>query len=125
MEELGKEFVESASEMVPEEMADNLMPVLTHLLPDADSQRRWLQQMVTRLGMVGGLETVNQEENAAQEAAAIPAQIPARPKKAPVLVSPPRTKRLNVEDLVEWGDEYCMYCSKEDPTADPSLPKHR
>jgi hypothetical protein len=37
MEELGKEFEESAGELAPEEMADNLMPVLTHLLPDAES----------------------------------------------------------------------------------------
>jgi hypothetical protein len=29
MQELGKEFVEGAGELVPEEMADNLMPVLT------------------------------------------------------------------------------------------------
>jgi hypothetical protein len=34
MEELGKEFVESAGELVPEEMADNLIPVLNHLLPN-------------------------------------------------------------------------------------------
>jgi hypothetical protein len=115
MEGLGKEFVESAGELAPEEMADNLMPVLTHLLPDADSQRRWLQQMLTRLGMVGGLEAANVTGNATQQAATVAAQIPARPKRAPVLVSPPRTKRLKVDELVEW-DEYCMYCSKEDPT---------
>jgi hypothetical protein len=117
MEELGKEFVESAGEMEPEEMADNLIPVLNHLLPDADSQRRWLQQMLTRLGIVGGLEATNIPANATQEAAAaaVTAQIPARPKRAPVLISPPRTKRLKVDELVEWG-AYCMYCSKEDPT---------
>jgi hypothetical protein len=115
MEDLGKEFVESAGELVPEEMADNLMPVLTHLLPDAESRQRWLQQMVTRLGMVGGFEGGNLPVNASQEALSIAAPIPARPKRAPVLVSPPRTKRLKVDELVEW-DEYCMYCSKEDPT---------
>jgi hypothetical protein len=114
MEELGKEFVESG-ELVPEEMADNLMPVLTHLLPDADSHRRWLQQMLTRLGVVGGLEIGTPAANGTQEAGVVGAQIPARPKRAPLLVSPPRTKRLKVDELVEW-DEYCMYCSKEDPT---------
>jgi hypothetical protein len=115
MEDLGKEFVESGGEMEPEEMADNLMPVLTHLLPDAKSQKKWLQQMINRLGMVGGLETANLPANSTQEAATVPAQGTARPKRASVLVSPPRTKRLKVDELVEW-DEYCMYCSKEDPT---------
>jgi hypothetical protein len=41
MENLGKEFVREAGEMAPETMADNLMPVLTHLLPGQEEQKRW------------------------------------------------------------------------------------
>jgi hypothetical protein len=107
MEELRKEFVESAGEMEPEEMADNLIPVLNHLLPDKESQTRWCQQMLTRLGMVDlAMVPAFQENgpaaaaaaaaaavrNASQEAAAVSAQNAARPKRAPVIVSPPRTK---------------------------------
>jgi hypothetical protein len=51
MENLGKEFVQEAGVMAPETMADNLVPVLTHLLPEQEEQKRWCEQMIRRLGL--------------------------------------------------------------------------
>jgi hypothetical protein len=117
MENLGKEFVREAGEMAPETMADNLMPVLAHLLPEQEQQKRWCQQMIRRLGL----------EDAAIETpqlGAIAATTPARPvpqaavtpvtepRRAPTLVTPKH--KIDPNEVMDW-DGNAMYCHPTNP----------
>jgi hypothetical protein len=126
MENIGKEFVREAGEMAPETMADNLMPVLTHLLPEQEQQKRWCQQMILRLGLESlTMETPNLARAGAAAPTAAAATTPPRitlqapsvtpatePRRAPTLVKP--RQEILPEEL-ENLDPFAMYCHPTNP----------
>jgi hypothetical protein len=72
--------------------------------------------MLKRIGMVDLAMVPGFLENAPPpEASTVAGKTPARaPERAPATVTPPRTKRLKADELVEW-DEYCMFSARRIP----------
>ena len=94
LRDIGKESV--GGNLEPEEMADNLFPVLTHLMPNRDEQERWLNQMLKKLRM-GSSNSVASRQPVSGRAVAVQTDNPARadtenlpPSDAPAAETPER-----------------------------------